>query len=102
MNTKEIEVFIKSYEDLRDKVNPRDIAEHLWNGQYAISHQKQTEDAYNEKYSECVRMNKLLPYVELTITDNSVMLYTFLEFLDRFWKNKPLVQKMRSDLAGEL
>ena len=94
-------VFSKYYAELRDTVNPSDIAEHLWLGNYSISyHQK--EEAYKEMYSERVRMNKLLLNVERTITDNRVKLYTFLEFLNRFPKYKPLVQKMRSDLAGEL
>ena len=101
MDTTEIEVFSKYYAEMKDMVNPTDIAEHLWNGEYYISsHQK--EEAYNEMYSKRVRMSKLLPYVEQAITEGRVKLYTFLEFLDRFPKYKPLVQKMRSDLDGEL
>ena len=103
MNTNELElnIFKEYYERLQTTVNPTDIAEHLWCGKYDISIQ-QKEEAYDDKYSEYVRMGKLLPHVEITIKGDWTKLYTFLEFLNRFSKYKRIVQEMRSDLAGEL
>ena len=101
MNTKEkvLHVFREYYERLQKTVNPTDTAEHF--SDYITAPQK--EEAYDEKkYSEYVRMGKLLPHVEITIKGDWTKLYTFLEFLNRFSKYKTLVQNMRSDLAGEL
>ena len=84
------------YGELRDQVNPSDIAPDLYSeGLISLS---EKDDAANKMHSEGDRMDKLLPAVERAIEIDRKNFYTFMDILDRVPKYKCLVQSMRDTL----
>ena len=94
----EEQAFRRYYAQLREKVNPSDIAAHLYSE--GLISRNERDDADNKMHSDGVRMDKLLPAVERAIEIDKKNFYTFLDILDLVPKYKCLVQSMRSTLPA--
>ena len=94
--SKEEQVLRRYYAELRDQVNPSDIAAHLYSK--GLISRNERADAGNEVHSEGNRMDKLLSAVERAIEIDKKKFSTFLDILDRVDKYKCLVQSMRDTL----
>ena len=84
------------YAELRDQVNPSDIAAHLYSK--GLISRSERDDAGNKMHSDVDRMDKLLPAVERAIEIDKKTFNTFMDILDRVPKYKCLVQSMRDTL----
>ena len=96
--SKEEQALTKYYAELREKVNPSDIAAHLY--AKGLISRNERADANNKMHSEGDRMDRLLPAVERAIEIDNKNFYTFLDILDGDPKYKRLVQSMRGTLPS--
>ena len=88
------------YPQLRETVNPSDIAAHLYaNG---LINDNERADADNKMHNEGDRMDRLLPALHDAIGIDEKNFYIFMDILERFDTYKLLVQSMRDYVAGEL
>ena len=93
-------VFGTYYAELREVVNPGVISAPLF--VEGVISENEKEDVDNMMISRHHRMDRLLSAVRRTIRVDRNSFYIFLEVLDAVEEYKPLVLRMRSDLAGEL
>ena len=98
MDTVAVKVFVKYFPQLQQVVNPSDITASLFAKGLLTEDEKYNAD--NPLHSPGVRMDKLLGAVMKAIQIDSKNLNIFLDILEAIAKFKPLVDKMRRDLAG--
>ena len=100
MDTVAVKVFVKYFPQLQQVVNPSDITASLF--AKGLLREDEKESAENTIHNSGVRMDKLLGAVMKAIQIDSKNLSIFLDILGAIAKYKPLVDKMRRDLAGNM
>ena len=96
--SKEKQVLRRYYAELRDQVNPSDIAAHLY--AKGLISRNERDDAGNKMHSDGDRMDRLLPAVEQAIEIDKKTFYTFLDILDGVPKYTCLVEGMRDTISA--
>ena len=97
-SSKEEQALRTHYAELREQVNPSDIAAHLY-AKELISRNERA-DADNKMHSESDRMDRLLTALERAIDIDKKNFYTFMDILGRVSKYKFLVQSVRDTLPA--